>query len=615
MIASQMARRLLLDLLGAGLLGIATLWLWWAPDQSQIGYLLQALGAIVVALGLVWGGLKDAFSGNDTRPSDQLLAIAVLAACAYGDFVTATLVPLALDIGRLFEERTALGVNSAIDKIRALQVHRALRVDAETKQETWVNVSELKLGDVVAVRAGERIPVDGVVLKGSSKINAAIMTGESKLQTVGAGADVFAGTQNMQGELFIEVAGLGSDSALGRIVQLMEEAEQSKPLVLQRLEEWLRVYVPVVIALAGTVLFFTEDLDRAIAVLIVSFPSSLAIAGSATMISAFSKAASLSLFVKDATVFQTLRTVGTIVFDKTGTLTEGRQRVLEIEPQPNIEDNLLTQVAVQCARHSNHPVSQAIVRSFSIDELPDLDDGSVLEFPGLGIQVELEEKDEESTTTLRLGRMSWLQECGVQIPSDAKMGTWVSRDDVCLGRLTFADGIRESAASMLNDVRDSGIATQVLLTGDTPTEAQRVSTELGIPHVVAGALPEEKWQIVQSLKQEGHTVCVVGDGINDALALQEADVGIAIGASINQAAMGGADVALVSDDLMAIPQLIQLSDAVHRKIVQNVWIGFGVAAVLFGVVSQGQVTALEAAMVHNVGALLVIVNSSLLWRR
>lgn len=613
MIASQMARRLLLDLLGAGLLGIATLWLWWAPDQSQIGHLLQALGAAVVALGLVWNGLKDAFSGQDSRPSDQLVALAVLAACAYGDFVTATLVPLALDIGRLFEERTALGVNSAIDKIRSLQVHRALKVDGDTQQEAWVNVSDLVLGDVVCVRAGERIPVDGVVLKGASKIDAAIMTGESKLQTITAGSEVFAGTQNMQGELFIEVTGLGAESALGRIVQLMEEAEHSKPIVLQRLEEWLRVYVPVVIALAGTVLFFTEDLDRAIAVLIVSFPSSLAIAGSATMISAFSKAASLSLFVKDATVFQTLRSVGTIVFDKTGTLTEGKQRVLQVFPQPNVEEHMLTQSAVQCARHSNHPVSQAIVRSFSTEGLPDLDDGAVLEFPGLGIQVELEEDD--ALTTVRLGRLSWLQECGVHIPNNAELGTWVARDTECLGRLTFADGIRSSAMSMLKDVRRAGISTQVLLTGDASEEAQRVSTELDIQHVVAGALPEEKWQLVQSLKGDGHTVCVVGDGINDALALQEADVGIAIGASINQAAMGGADVALVSDDLMAIPQLIQLSDAVHRKIVQNIWIGFGVAAALFAVASQGQVTALQAAVVHNVGALLVIVNSSLLWRR
>lgn len=460
MIASQMARRLLLDLLGAGLLGIATLWLWLAPDQSQIGYLLQAMGAIVVALGLVWSGLKDSFTGSDSRPSDQLLALAVLAACAYGDFVTATLVPLALDIGRLFEERTALGVNTAIEKIRSLQVQRALRVDLESKQELWVNVSELAVGQTVCVRAGERIPVDGVILKGTSKIDAAVMTGESKLQTVEAGSEVFAGTQNMQGELFIEVTSLGADSALGRIVGLMEEAQLSKPVVLQRLEEWLRVYVPVVIALAATVLFFTEDLDRAIAVLIVSFPSSLAIAGSATMVSAFSKAASLSLFVKDATVFQTLRTVGTIVFDKTGTLTEGKQRVLNVVPEEGVDESLLIQSAVQCARHSNHPVSQAIVRSFSTEGLPDLDDGAVMEFPGLGIQVESEDDQSDNSKTIRLGRVSWLRECGVVVPDTVKSGTWVAENERCLGCLEFADGIRQSASGMLDSVREIGKATR-----------------------------------------------------------------------------------------------------------------------------------------------------------
>ncbi len=615
MIASQMASRLLLDLFGAGLLGIATMWLWWAPDQAQIGYLLQATAAIVVALGLVWSGLKDAFSKQNIRPSDQLMAIAVLAACAYGDFVTATLVPLTLDIGRLFEERTALGVNSAIDKIRSLQVHRALQIDEESKLETWVNVVDLSVGETICVRAGERIPVDGMVRKGVSKVDTAVMTGESKLQTVGVDDPVFAGTNNIQGEIFVEVTGLGKDSAIGRIVGLMEEAQKSKPVVLQRLEQWLRFYVPLVVSLAATVLFFTEDLDRAIAVLIVSFPSSLAIAGSATMVSAFSKAAALSLFVKDATVFQTLRTVGTIVFDKTGTLTEGKQRVVQVVPADGVEGSLLIQAAVQGARHSNHPVSKAIVRSFGEDVARQEADVEVVEFPGLGVQVSCLDDAGNHSDVYRVGRLSWIKECGIVVPDVATMGTWVSHNNRCLGYIRLADGIRGSAVEMLNQLRHSGIATHVVLTGDATAEANRVATELGIEYVVAEALPEEKWNIVQSLKSAGHTICFIGDGINDALALQEADVGIAIGPSINQAAMGGSDVALVSEDLMAIPKLIQLSDHVHRKIVQNIWIGFGFALLLFAMVSQGRVTALEAALVHNLGALLVIANASLLWRR
>ena len=613
MMGSQMVRRLLLDLLGAGLLGIATIWLWLSPEQAQIGYILQAMGALIVALGLVFNGFRDLFSGNNTRPSDQLLAIAVLAACAYGDFVTATLVPLALDIGRLFEERTALGVNTAIDKIKALQVNRALLVDSTRGSESWVEISSLKVGQTVVVRAGELIPVDGVVVKGTSKINAAVMTGESKLQTVQVGADIFAGTENIQGELFIEITQLGKESALGRIVELMEEAQKTKPLVLQRLEQWLGVYVPVVIALAGTVLYWTEDLDRAIAVLIVSFPSSLAIAGSATMVSAFSKAASLSLFVKNATVFQTLREVGTLVVDKTGTLTEGKQRIESIECVEDCEESTLLKSVLVCARHSNHPVSQAIVRSLSSNtEGGPQEVRNVLEVPGKGVQVEVD------GTIFRLGRQSWLKECGVvsvEEPFDTSDGTWAARDSKCLGRIVLADSIRESAQKMLQSIREMGIETQVMLTGDGTTEANRVAAELNIEHVVSNALPEEKWQMVKQLRSDGHVVCVVGDGINDALALQDADVGIAIGASINQAAMGGADVALISDDLKAITELFKLSDAVYRKILQNIWIGFVFAGVLFAMVSQGQVTALQAAIVHNVGALLVIANSSLLWRQ
>ena len=244
-----------------------------------------------------------------------------------------------------------------------------------------------------------------------------------------------------------------------------------------------------------------------------------------------------------------------------------------------VDGPLLIQSAVQCARHSNHPVSQAIVRSFSTEGLPDLDDGAVMEFQDLVfnwsprmIKVITQERSGWGVCRGSKSVVSWFPTC--------KSGTWVAENERCLRSFGFADGIER--VLLICSIQSERLVYQrrLSLTGDASTEAERVSTELEIQHVVAGALPEEKWQLVQSLKHAGHTVCVVGDGINDALALQEADVGIAIGASINQAAMGGSDVALVSEDLMAIPELIRLSDAVHRKILQNVWIGFGMAAVL-----------------------------------
>ncbi len=395
-----LARRLMLDLVGTGILLLSGVWLWFAPDQALIAHMLQAVGAGVVALGLTISGLRDVFRKEATQYSDQLLAIAVLAACAYGDYVTATLVPLALDLGRLFEERTALGVHNTIQQMRALQVDQVLCVLQDGTQEE-MPIEDVQVGQRVCVRVGDRIPVDGTVIQGQSSIDQAIMTGESMPVSITSGDSVFAGTTNIQGELIIETTTLGEDSALGRIIHLMEQAQNTKPILLQRIESWLGIYLPSTLALAGTVLFVTEDIDRTIAILVVAFPSSLAIAGSATMVAAFSKSASLSMLIKDATVFQTLRDVGTIVFDKTGTLTKGRQHLEQAMPLKEGQDSLLIRSALQCAKHSSHPVSQAIVRSLDENDfVPDIPT-QVQEHPGLGVHVTTDSGE------YRLGRISW----------------------------------------------------------------------------------------------------------------------------------------------------------------------------------------------------------------
>lgn len=603
----HLARRLLLDLVGAGMLVLSSIWLWWAPQQAQIAFLLQASAALIVAFGVVFRGLRDAFSSDGRQYSDQLLSVAVLAACAYGDFVTATLVPLALDLGRLFEERTALGVNTAIQQIRALQVDQVLLVQDDRMVHT--PVEEIQVGQHICIRVGDRIPVDGVIVRGQSSVDQGLMTGESKPVRVQPGHELYAGTTNLYGELIVETTKVGSDSALGRIIALMETAQHSRTPLLERVESWLGVYLPITLALAASVLFFTEDIDRAIAVLIVSFPSSLAIAGSATMISAFSKAASMSIFIKDGETFQRLREIGTIVFDKTGTLTAGQQQIESIQPLDEWTKEDVLHRAQQCATHSNHPVSRAI-SEMSIDDVPSFEPMDVREIPGCGVEVSSTEE------TIRLGRLSWLQELGVATTDDMEpMGTWVSHNTTLLGSIHMADTIRSDSADVVHRLTEMGISTLLMMTGDARTEAHRVAEIVNIPHVEAEVLPEDKWRNVQGLREQGHVVCMVGDGINDALALQESDVGIAIGTSLNHAAMSGADIALISDDLTRIIDVFDLSERVHRTIVQNLILGFGFSLAMFGLVTTGQFSALEAALVHNVGALLVIVNSSLLWRR
>ena len=620
------ARRLRFDLIGTGLLCIGALWLWLSPTQALIGHLIQFVAALVVAFGILKRGLRDIFRSKPHQYSDQIVAIAVLASCVYGDFVTATLVPLALDLGRLFEERTSLGIHSAIDKIHSLQVDMVTKYHNE--QEMVIHIDQVQIGDVLLIKATEYIPVDGVVIFGQSKVNQAVLTGESKPVSVDIGHDVFAGTQNLQGVLRIQVVKIGSESALGRIVTLLIQAQETQIPLLQKIESWLGVYFPIALSLSATVLFLTEDFERAIAVLVVAFPSSLAIAGSATMISAFSKAASLSIFVKDARVFQLLNQMDTVVLDKTGTLTDGAYQISEIRLQKSptlinmapidmadsdTED--IAQIAYCCAQYSNHPIAQAIRRTYAnkVWTLPLKDVlHQAQEIPGNGVIVE------SDLGTYRMGRLEWLEKMGINAVEQpeaiaASSGTWIAKDFELLGQIALEDHIRPQSKDLIASLHDWVGEDIWMLTGDQESQAQRVAQEVGIVNIKSQAFPEDKLQFVQSFKAQGHIVVMMGDGINDALALQEADVGIAIGASIHQAAMGGADVALCSTDVSKMQELLQLARAVEQKILQNVALGIGGAVLMLYLASSGQVSPLMAAILHNIGALLVIANSSLLW--
>ena len=605
----RISRRLGIDLLGAGILCVGLAWNWLLPTQSTIGFLLQAIGAVLVAGNIVFSGIRSLMKPQATNYSDQLVAIAVVAAFSIGDFVTATLVPLALDLGRLFEERTAFGIQRTIENIRSLQTETATKLIDGIEHE--VSISSLAKDDIVMIRAGEKIPADGTIILGRSQVDQSAMTGESKPEKVGVGDSIFAGSVNLQGVLNVQVTQLGQRSALGRIIRLLEEAEQAKLPILNQLENWLAHYMPLALALSATVLFFTEDISRAIAILVVSFPASLAIAGPATMVSAFSKASSFSLFIQKGTFFQTVEQIDTVVFDKTGTLTHGQQNLTQIHNLSSLEERQLIALAAQVAQASKHPVSRSILQKAQRIDIEVEPIVEAIEKAGRGVAAKTAAQGEEGS--LLLGRLSWLKEQGVQVPEplSAEAKTWLARGSTLLAGFSFQDQARDSAVSVIEFLKSQGKEIWIL-TGDQQAEAQRIALELGVDNYQAEVLPEEKWERITALKRQGKQVLMIGDGINDALALQEADIGIAFGASLTQAVAGGADAALLSQNLGALRDLFALSKAVWRTIVINIGIAFVFAVTMLILAGMGEISALTAAVVHNLGAILVIVNSSLL---
>jgi heavy metal translocating P-type ATPase len=605
--------RLAATVAGASLLAVATAMGRLAPDQMQLAEAGKALAALVVGAPVLGRGLRALFDPSAPSATEPLVALAVLAAMAGGAFGTAVLIPAVMETGRLFEERSALGVLAALEGIRRLRAVTAQR-ETDAGEET-VSVESIGSGDVIVVRPGEIFAADGTVVTGTSSLDSAAVTGESRLDDIGPGSRVFAGMRNVGGLIRLEVLASGARSLLGRVVQTLADVEQARIPFLRVFDAASRDYLPVVLTIAATVLFFTSDLQRAIAVLVVACPTALLLAGPAAMVAAMTAASRAGILLKSARFLERIGEVDTLLLDKTGTVTQGVQAVRAIVPVEGVSEEAVLTAAAHCAEGSIHPVSRAIVAASAARgiaaEAPDV----VREFPGLGVAAET------SHGTLRIGRASWLREVAAvpNIPEiDAGTVVWVSEDACLLGRIELYDPPRGDARAAIDEVRAIGISRVILVTGDRTSIAAEMASELGLDDFEAEVHPDHKLARVRAEQAAGRVVMMVGDGINDALALAGADVGVAVGSGgtlgVNEVALGGADIALLRPDLAALPELIRLADHVRAIMTWNAVLGLGGSAASVALAAAGWLGPVAAAAAQSAGVLAVVLNSGRLLR-
>jgi heavy metal translocating P-type ATPase len=605
----RISTRLGAGLVGTALLALGTLLIRLTPDQWQIGELVRGIAALVVGTPVLVSGVRGILVGDPRRATDQLVAVAVLAAAASGEFVTATLIPLFLEVGRIFEERSSLGARAAIDGIRALSARQAVRWREGVEER--VDPASLSPGEQILVRPGERIPVDGTVRVGRAAVDQSAVTGESRHEDVGPGSPVFAGTVALDGLLRVQVRGTGADTVLGRVVGLLAEVERASVPVLRFFEQRAGVWLPVVLTLAATTLFFTGELSRAIAVLVVATPTALVVAGPSAMVAAMTTATRLRILIKSSDLLEHASEVDTLILDKTGTVTVGAPAVVAVLPAEGVSERRLLEVAAACGFGSLHPISRAVVaaaRAAGVDVAPPDD---VQEQPGLGVLARIEGK------RAALGRRALLLELGIapgpELEGDAAEVS-VALEEQLLGRFVLRDEPRAEARAALAEMRAMGINRLLLLTGDREGIAKQVGEALGVDEVVAEVLPAQKLEVVRAEQAAGRAVMMVGDGVNDAPALAGANVGVAIGAEVNEVALGGADVALLGADLGRLPRLLRLADTTRHVINQNVWLAFGFAAALIVLAAIGVLDPLTGALAQSAAAAAVVVNSARILR-
>ncbi|MFC1792979.1 heavy metal translocating P-type ATPase [Planctomycetota bacterium] len=575
---------------------------------------LAMAGAILLGAPIVLHAIKSLI--HREAHMDELVALAIIAAFATQEYATAGVVAFFMLVSELIETRTALGARASIESLIKLTPTKANLLEAQGS-EREVKVSSLKTGDFVRIRPGDNIPADGEVAKGLSSVNEATITGESLPVDKVPGMQVFAGTNNLTGVLDITVTKAGKDTTLGKVQSLIIQAEQTKIPIMRIIDRYVKWYTPTILMIAGIVLFFTRDMDRAITILVVSCPCALILATPTAMVAAISASARLGILIKNVADLEIAGKITAMVFDKTGTVTTGRLYVTKLTPAEGVEPGELLADAASAEQMSKHPAARAlheVAREANIS-LPTTDDFK--ETPGKGVTATV------NSAKIMVGRDTFLKENNIDVSniSDPALHEeqgfstlYVAKDSKCIGWIGLQDKTRPEAKQAVKELLDIGVKRVTMLTGDRGEVASRVAAELACTDFKAHCLPQDKLAIVEQIKKDGHTVVVVGDGINDAPALAAGDLGIAMGAAGSDVAINSASIALMSDDLTRLPFLVRLSKKTSRVIYQN--LGFGIIFIILGIAAGAAawLPAAYAAVLHFVGSLIVVFNSARLVR-
>lgn len=532
---------------------------------------------------------------------DSLVAIGTTSAVVFsvyntyriiqGDFMaveslyyeTAGVIIALILLGKSLEAVSKGKTSEAIKKLMGLAPKTAIVI--ENGKEIEVPIDEVEIGDIILVKPGEKIPVDGVVLDGNTSIDEAMLTGESMPVDKKAGDKVFAASINKNGLIKFKATKVGSDTALAQIIKLVEDAQGSKAPIAQMADIVSGYFVPIVCVIAAIAFlawFLTGQslafsLTIFISILVIACPCALGLATPTAIMVGTGKGAENGILIKGGEALETTHKINTIVFDKTGTITEGKPEVTDIITTAGVKRERLLQIAASGEKGSEHPLGEAIVRGAEAERLEFKKVNQFEAIPGHGIEVVIDGINvligNKKLMDSRSISLEVLKEKSDQLAGEGKTPMYVAMEDKLAGIIAVADVVKESSAKAIKKLQSMGIEV-AMITGDNRKTAEAIAKQVGIDRVLAEVLPQDKSNEVKKLQAEGKKVCMVGDGINDAPALVQADVGIAIGSGTD-VAMESADIVLMRSDLMDVPTAIHLSKSTIRNIKQNLFWAFG----------------------------------------
>jgi len=548
---------------------------------------------------------------------DTLVSVAAISATVVQAYQEAATVIFIMLLGEFLEHLTVGKTRKAIASLIQLSPKTAW-VRREDK-EVQIPIEEVKTKEVVIVKPGERVPVDGKIISGCGSINQSTLTGESIPVEKGVGDRVYCGTINESGSCEIETTQVAEDTKLAQIKRLILEAQAEKSPTQRVMDRFARYFIPAILLIAFATFLITGDPIRAITILIVACPCALVLGTPTAVVAAIGNAARQGILIKGGVFLEQMGRLKTLLMDKTGTLTHGRPKVVEIKALDGMDEKEVLYWAAIAEKRSEHPLARAIQEKAEETGLHIPHPESFENFRGKGVKAQWNSK------TIILGSSEMLKGEGIEILESAKellkskesqgmTSLFVTLDNRLLGILSIADTLREGAKEAIDKIREQGVSEIWMLTGDSELVADRIGKQLGIRYE-AKLLPEEKVMRVKEWKKQGQTVAMVGDGVNDAPALAAADIGIAMGAVGTDVAIETADIALMTDDLKKISTVIRLSRKALRVIKENLVFAIVFNTVLVVLSAQGWVSMILGAVMHQASSLLVILSSMRLLRK
>lgn len=543
---------------------------------------------------------------------DLLVTIAVIGAMIIGEFTEAAVVSFLFLFGDYLEGRTLQKTRASLKSLIDMAPLEA--VILKNGNQVVIPVDEVKVGDHVIVRPGGRIPVDGKVISGQSSVNEAAITGESVPVNKTKGDRVFTSTVSDNGYLEIIAEKVGDDTTFSKIIELVEEAQETKAKTQKFMERFAAYYTPGILILSVIVGLITLNAHLALTFLVIACPGALVISVPVSIVAGIGNGAKNGILIKGGDKMENLAQINTLVFDKTGTLTKGKPEVTDIKPY-GISEKELLKLAAEVEVTSEHHLGKTIVQKAKENKIElEAQPSDVEIMKGHGLKALLNDSE------FYIGNKSGAEKLEILIPETASSymlqqqekgntAVVVVRDNQVIGIISIADQIREEAPATLNELKEAGIADLIMLTGDNEQMAQKVARQLGMDRVYSELLPEDKVHKVSELKASGRKVAMVGDGINDAPAIATADVGIAIGGTATDVTMQTADVILMSEKLDKLPYALKLAKATVRNMKQNTYLALiTVALLLLGVLTD-HIHLASGMLIHEISVIAVILNA------